>query len=156
MCGFVAMNEKFALYIKWAARPYMFQAGMPPSVEGTVLASLELIQKDRDISKKAHSNAKNFRLRLLSAGVPTGDGTSPIVTILIENNLMLHRVSTELFEAGIFTTAVPKPFTPQNLLRFVYNSFHTTSNVDHTANYLIDLHKKYRFNKIWSFLPSKL
>ena len=83
--GLVAMDEKYATYINWTSRSYLFQAAIPAFAAAAILACLDEIQRNPSLAKKVHQTAAYFRSQLNLAGSPcfVTSGLSPIVPVLI-------------------------------------------------------------------------
>lgn len=139
--GFVAMDAKYATMIEWNARSHIFHATFPAANAAATMKALDIIQTDGSIIKNLHKNNDYFRGRLLEAGFDLRDSVSPVVPIYISNNKVVYDITNELFDRGVYATAVTYPAVSETdgRLRFVCSTAHTKEQIDHTVDMLIEV-----------------
>jgi 8-amino-7-oxononanoate synthase len=131
--GFVAGPESVIHYLRHHARSLMFSASMPPSAVATVLAALDIIEKEPERRERlwqiTHRMMEGFR----SLGFEIGPTQTPIIPIMIgpmEKTFVFWRA---VFDAGVFTNPVMPPAVPENScrLRTSYIATHTDDQLDY-------------------------
>jgi 8-amino-7-oxononanoate synthase len=131
--GFVGGPETVIHYLKHNARSLIFSASMPPSAVATVLAALEIIQREPERRERlwqiTHRMMEGFR----SLGFEIGPTETPIVPIMVGPMDKTFVFWKQLFDAGVFTNPVMPPAVPENScrLRTSYIATHTDDQLDH-------------------------
>ncbi|MFQ5983643.1 MAG: aminotransferase class I/II-fold pyridoxal phosphate-dependent enzyme, partial [Woeseiaceae bacterium] len=130
--GFVAGPEAVIHYLRHHARSLMFSASMPPAAAATVLAALEIIEREPERRERlwqiTHRMMDGFR----SLGFEIGPTETPIIPIMVgpmEKTFIFWRA---LFDCGVFTNPVMPPAVPENScrLRTSYIATHTDDQLN--------------------------
>jgi 8-amino-7-oxononanoate synthase len=130
--GAVAGPEEVIHFLKHHARPLIFSASMPPSAVSTVLACLDVMEREPERRQTLWSNADYLRDGLRELGFDVGVSETPIIPVTtgdIEHTFVFWR---ELFDAGVFTNPVLPPAVPESAcrLRTSVMATHTTDQLD--------------------------
>jgi len=127
--GFVAASQPVIEYLKHTARPFVFSASLPPAAVAAVLAALQVMREEPERQRRLHATAALLRQELRARGFWVLDGQTPIVPIVIENELDLFRVCRGLLDEGIYANPVLRPAAAHNLLRISCTAAHTEVHV---------------------------
>lgn len=143
--GFVATKSRYVSYLQWSANAYAFQACFTPADAATILAAMEVLERQPEIIAKLHKNNFYMRNKLLKTGFYLGNSQSPIIPVYIPDTNKLMKVCFELFKQGVFSVPIGYPMVKENegRIRFIVNSNHTTSQIDHVVNLLSNMAEKY-------------
>lgn len=143
--GFISGKKDAINYIKLAARSFMFSAALTPSCVATASACLDLIQKDGSIIDKLWANVALVRDGFKKIGFYTYDSQTPIIPILIGNDIKAIQVTNFLHQNDIFATPVLAPAVPQgeSLIRTSYMSSHTPEILNHVIDVFARAQKKF-------------
>jgi 7-keto-8-aminopelargonate synthetase-like enzyme len=130
--GAVAGPEHVIHYLRHHARPLIFSASMPPSAVATVLACLDVMEREPERRARLWENADYLRTGLQSLGFDTGTSETPIIPVTsgnIESTFVFWRA---LFDGGVFTNPVLPPAVPEHAcrLRTSVMATHTTDQLD--------------------------
>jgi 8-amino-7-oxononanoate synthase len=130
--GAVSGPEEVIHYLKHHARPLIFSASMPPSAVATVLACLDIMEREPERRRTLWTNAAYLRDGLTALGFDTGVSETPIIPVTtgdIEHTFVFWR---ELFDGGVFTNPVLPPAVPESAcrLRTSVMATHTTDQLD--------------------------
>lgn len=130
--GFVAGKAEVIHYIKHFARSLIFSASIPPANIAAVLKSLEIIQQEPQIVRRLQEIGKKMIREFQALGFNTGDSETPIVPIIIGDDIKTFQFWKMLFEAGVYTNPVISPAVPPDkaLLRTSYMATHTDNDLD--------------------------
>jgi len=128
--GFVASEQDVIDYLKHTARPFVFSASLAPASVAAVRAALDVIVEEPERRQRLLAVAKRLRGELRSRGCLVLDGETPIVPIVIPNEIDLCRLCKALLEDGIYANPVLRPAATQNLLRISCTAAHTDAHVD--------------------------
>jgi len=130
--GFIAADKEVINFIKHNSRSLIFSASMTPASVATVLAAIEIVEKEPerinnlwDISDYALNGFK-------SMGFNTGKSESPIIPLFIGDDIKALQLTQMLIEDGIFINPVVSPAVPKedSLIRYSLMATHTKEQVD--------------------------
>jgi len=142
--GFVAGPAPIVNYIQHFARSIIFSASLPPSQTAAVIMALKILREEPWRIKKLHEIGEKMRRGFRSLGFDTGLSTTPIIPIIVGEDLRVFAFWTELFNEGVFTNAVISPATPpgQALIRTSYIATHTDKQLDFVLSKFEKIGKK--------------
>ncbi len=130
--GFIAGKAEVIHYIKHFARPLIFSASMPPANIAAVKKSLEIIKNEPEIVRKLQRTGEKMRNEFKALGFNTGESETPIVPIVIGDDMKTFQFWRMLFEEGVYTNPVISPAVPpdRSLLRTSFMATHTDNDLD--------------------------
>jgi 8-amino-7-oxononanoate synthase len=131
--GAVAGPEDVLHYLKHHSRALIFSASMPPAAVATVLACLDVMEREPERRARLWANADYLRSGLQALGFDTAGSETPIIPVAsgdMERTFLFWRA---LFDAGVFTNPVLPPAVPENhcRLRTSVMATHSTEQLDH-------------------------
>lgn len=143
--GFIAGDESIIHYIKHFARALIFSASIPPSSAAAVLAALDIIEQEPQRRENLWKNTRKMHKGLRELGFDIGVTETPVVPIMIRDDMSCFRFWRELSDEGIFANAaVPPAVAPGNsLIRTSYTATHTNAQLDRVLDTFARLGKKY-------------
>ncbi|MEW6411061.1 MAG: pyridoxal phosphate-dependent aminotransferase family protein [Candidatus Zixiibacteriota bacterium] len=130
--GFIAGDAKVIDYVQHTARSLIFSASIPPSNAAAVLAALDIIEAEPERRENLWKNARRMKKEFQSLGFNTGHSATPIVPIVVGEDLEAFAFWKELFDNGVFTNPVISPAVPpgQSMIRTSYTATHTSGQLD--------------------------
>jgi 8-amino-7-oxononanoate synthase len=130
--GFIVAAEPVIDFLKHTSRPLIFSASMPPSAVASVLAALRLIEKEPERREKLMANAQRMLAGFKDLGFNTGPSETPIIPLVIGEEMATFFFWRKMFDAGIFTNPVIPPAVEQggSLIRTSYMATHTGEELD--------------------------
>ncbi|HOH92429.1 MAG TPA: pyridoxal phosphate-dependent aminotransferase family protein [Anaerolineaceae bacterium] len=130
--GFVAGQADVIDYIKHVARSLIFSASIPPANVATAQTALNIMKEEPQLVEQVNENGRFMREGLRSLGFDIGTSESPIVPIIIGDDLLTFKTWRDLFDAGVFVNPVISPATApgRQLLRTSYMATHTQSQLE--------------------------
>jgi len=130
--GFIAADAKVIDYIKHTARSLIFSASIPPSNAAAVLAALDILESEPERRERLWKNARRMKKEFQNLGFNTGNSATPIVPIVVGDDLDAFAFWKELFDNGVFTNPVISPAVPpwQAMIRTSYTANHTDEQLD--------------------------
>jgi 8-amino-7-oxononanoate synthase len=142
--GFIAGPTEAIDYIKHNARALIFSASMPPSAVATVLACVDIMEKEPEHREHLWRNVRKMQSAYRDLGFNIGRTESPVVPVIIgefEKTLIFWK---ELFEAGVFVNPIVSPAVPADmcLLRTSYMATHTDAELDRVIDTMGRIGKK--------------
>ena len=130
--GFVAGEEAVIEYVKHHARSLIFSASMPPANVATVLAVLDIIEKEPVHLARLWENTKRLQAGFRQLGFDIGRTETPVIPVILRDFDLVMRFWTELFEVGIFVNPIVPPGIQEelSLLRTSTMASHTPAMID--------------------------
>ena len=130
--GFIAGEDQVVHYIKHHARSLIFSASIPAANAAAALAALKIMREEPERVERLSAIGDRMRRELRGMGFNIGASVSPIIPILVGDNLKTLQAWKTLFEAGVFVNPILSPAVPagQELLRTSYMASHTDEQLD--------------------------
>jgi len=140
--GYVAANATLCDWIRHTSRSFIFSASSPPSAIATVLAVLDIIEKDDSHRLKLWENTKHLRKRYKEAGFDIGHSETPIIPIIIGDELNTFTFYKQLIEEtprSVYTNPVRTPAVPpgKELLRTSCQAPFSIELLDEAADIMV-------------------
>lgn len=145
--GFIAGEKKVINYIKHNARALIFSASMPPSAVATVSKALDILKSEPERLSQLWKNAHKMKKAFDEMGFDTGNSQTPIIPIIIGDDMKTFAFWKVLYEYGIFTNPVISPAVEpgRSMLRTSYMATHTDEELDHVLETFHKLGKQFAF-----------
>jgi 8-amino-7-oxononanoate synthase len=130
--GVIAGNKDVIDYIQHHARSLIFSASMPPANVATVLACLDVVEEDPSYVQRVHTQAGKVRDGMRALGYDVGHSVTPIIPVMIGNEMHTVFMWQSLFNNGVYANPVLPPGVPPNksLLRTSYMATHTDEQIE--------------------------
>jgi len=130
--GFIAGDEVVIHFIKHHARSLIFSASIPPSNTAAVMAALEIMRTEPERVERLHQIADYMRDEYKKLGFNTGNSETPVIPILIGDDIKTFFTWKMLFDSGVFVNAVISPAVApgRQMLRTSYMATHTDAQLD--------------------------
>jgi 8-amino-7-oxononanoate synthase len=130
--GFVAGDRQVIEFIQHTARSLIFSASITPSSAAAVLTALDIIEAEPERREHLWRNARRIQREFRSLGFDIGATASPIVPIVVGEDLDTFAFWKELFDNGLFTNPVISPAVPpgQAMIRTSYTATLTDAHLD--------------------------
>lgn len=130
--GAAAGSEDVIHYLKHHARSLIFSASMPPSAVATVLACLDVMEREPERRARLWENAEYLRDGLQGLGFDTVASETPIIPVVTGDMERTFTFWRALFDLGVFTNPVLPPAVPESScrLRTSVMATHTRDQLD--------------------------
>ena len=142
--GFIAGDEEVIHYIKHFSRELIFSASMPPSAVAACLAALEIMKTEPERRERLWVITNRMHREFKRLGFNIGSTQTPIIPIIIGEDLDTFRFWRMLTEEGLFTNPIVSPAVPkgQALIRTSYTATHTDEQMDRVLDVFERVGKK--------------
>jgi len=142
--GFVVGDKDILHYIQHISRSMIFSAALPPASVASIIKAIDIIETEPERLKHLWDNSKYLVERFKALGFDTGETKTPIIPIIIGNNIKTFTLWKELYEHGLFTNPVVSPAVPpkRSLIRIAVTATHTRAHLDRALNIFEDCTKK--------------
>jgi 8-amino-7-oxononanoate synthase len=130
--GFIAGDEDIIHYIKHHSRALIFSASPPPAAVAAVRATLKILKSEPERRKRLWEITGRMHREFTGMGFDIGPTQTPIVPILIGEDMKTFAFWKALTEAGLFTNPIISPAVPPGgaLIRTSYTATHTDQQLD--------------------------
>jgi 8-amino-7-oxononanoate synthase len=141
--GFIAGAREVVHYIQHHARSLIFSASMPPASAAATLAALGVMEEEPERIARVNQIGERMRVGLRQLGFNVGTSETPIIPIIIGDDMRTFFIWKLLYEAGIYTNAVISPAVPPEsaLLRTSYMATHTDEQLDRVLEAFTQVHQ---------------
>lgn len=142
--GFVGGPETVIHYLKHHARSLIFSASMPPSAVATVLAALDVIEREPERRERLWQITYRMMEAFRNLGFEIGPTETPIIPIMSGSVERTFKFWKAIFDEGLFTNPVMPPAVPENScrLRTSYIATHTDDQLDYVLDVFGKVGKK--------------
>ncbi|HLH73675.1 MAG TPA: aminotransferase class I/II-fold pyridoxal phosphate-dependent enzyme [Chloroflexota bacterium] len=131
--GFVAGNVDVIYYIRHMARALLFSAALPPASTAAALAALDIIENEPERREKLWENTRYLQRGLNDLHFSTGQSSSPVIPLIVGDEMRLAMFWRGLFDGGVFTNAAVSPAVEPDraLIRTSLMATHTRQHLDY-------------------------
>jgi glycine C-acetyltransferase len=138
--GFTAGSAALTDYLTQRSRPQLFSNALPPTVAGSALAAVELIEAQPERVKKLRENTRYFREQIIEKGFAPLPGETPIVPIIVGETATAIAMSDRLLQKGVFVTGFGFPVVPQGQarIRCQISAAHSTEDLDFAVAAMVE------------------
>lgn len=136
--GFVAADADVIHFIRHTARSLIFSASMPPASCASVSAAVDVMLEEEWRLEHLWRNTEVMMERLRDAGFNTGPSDTPIIPVVVGEDLMAFQMCHRLFEEGVFVNSVVSPAVERGdaLIRLSLMATHTEDEVHRAMDIL--------------------
>lgn len=142
--GFVSGKDELIEYLKITARTYIFGGAFWGSITYAVLKALEIIKNRPELRIKLKEHSDYFRSGLKRLGLDVLGTDTPIVPIMIGDEMKAKELSETLFKRGILVPPITFPAVGKGKSRLRFSIIATLEkkHLDYVLNNLEDIKKE--------------
>jgi 7-keto-8-aminopelargonate synthetase-like enzyme len=136
--GFVAGHSRVIEHIKHNARSEIFSAAPPPASVAAALKALQIIEREPERRKKLWENTHFMKKELVGMGFDTGASASPVIPLVVGEDMDAYTMTVRLQEEGVFANPVVSPAVPPGraMIRTSLMATHTREHLDRSLEAL--------------------
>lgn len=145
--GFIATNKEITNFLRHHSRSYIFTASITPASTAAALKAIDIMEQEPERQQNLW-DLTDFALEgFRNMGAEIGHTSTPIIPLYIRDNYKTFKVTTELFNEGIFVNPVVSPAVAPHdtLIRFSLMATHTKAQVERA---LEAIERVFRANEI--------
>ena len=130
--GFIAGEKKVINFIQHHSQALIFSASMTPANVAAVHAALKIIKREPERVQRLIEIGNYMRKGIKEIGLKTLDSITPIIPVIIGDDLKTFQFWKILLENGIYTNPVISPASPpgMQLIRTSYIATHENKHLD--------------------------
>jgi len=143
--AYVAGSRKLKELLINRARSFIFTTALPPSVIGSVIAAISILETDNTRIKILNKNAGYFRSQLRKEGFNILNTETHIIPLIIGENNKAIQFSKFLMQNGIFAVPIRPPTVPPYTarIRFSVTAAHSKEELGYTIEIIKKACKKF-------------
>ena len=144
MGGYTTGKKEIIEMLRQKSRPYLFSNSLAPSIVGSGIKVLEILEKSTDLRDKLEKNTKYFRESMSSAGFDIKDGIHAIVPVMLYDAKLAGLMADKLLREGIYVIGFSFPVVPKGeaRIRVQISTAHSIENLDHAINSFVKVGKE--------------
>jgi len=142
--GFTSGPKEIIDLLRQKSRPYLFSNTLAPSIVGASLEVLDILESDNSFLKQLKSNTKIFREGMIKLGFDIKSGNHPIVPVMLYDDHLAQKMSSELLDMGIYVIGFFFPVVPKGeaRIRVQLSASHSTLQINQALNAFEKIGKK--------------
>ncbi len=110
--GFVAGESVVVDYVRHNARSQVFSSAVPPASAAAVLAALDVMEREPERRERLWDNTRYLQRELALLGFNTGHSASPVIPIVVGDDLKTCQMVKRLHDYGVFVNCAVSPAVP--------------------------------------------
>jgi glycine C-acetyltransferase len=132
MGGFTAAKKEIVDLLRQRSRPYLFSNSLAPSIVGSAIEVIDLLNESTALRDKLEENTAYFRSKMTAAGFDIKEGTHPIVPVMLYDAKKSQIMADKLLEEGIYVIGFFYPVVPkeQARIRVQISAAHDRAHLD--------------------------
>ncbi|MDR1667316.1 MAG: pyridoxal phosphate-dependent aminotransferase family protein [Bacteroidales bacterium] len=144
--GFIASDHATINFLQHHSRTLIFSASMPPASAASVIAALDIMLSEPERIQHLWDLTHYAIQHLREAGFDLGATQTPIIPLMIRDNMKTFQITKALLDEGIFVNPVLSPAVAEDstLIRFNLMATHTFEQVNIAIEKLIKVSKSQR------------
>ena len=144
MGGFTSGRKEIIEMLRQKSRPYLFSNSLAPSIVGSGIKVLEILEKSTNLRDKLEANTKYFRKAMSEAGFDIKEGIHPIVPVMLYDARLAGDMADKLLDEGIYVIGFSFPVVPkdQARIRVQISAAHSQEDLDKAISAFIKVGKQ--------------
>jgi 8-amino-7-oxononanoate synthase len=128
--GFVAARRDVIEYIKHHSRAFVYSASLAPANAAAVLKAIEIIEREPERRERLKRMSTLLRRELMRSGFKLLEGITPVIPVVVDDEMLVCKFFWELMSEGIYTNPVLAPAVSHSLLRISCMATHTDEHAE--------------------------
>ena len=130
--GFTTGRKEIVEFLRQRSRPYLFSNTLAPPIVMGALKALELVRANPGLREKLWENTAYFRAKMTALGFDILPGKTPIMPIMLRDELKTVELAKAVNDKGIFVVGFTFPVVPrgQARIRVQISAAHTREQLD--------------------------
>lgn len=130
--GYTTGRKEIVEFLRQRSRPYLFSNTLAPPIVMGALKALELVRSNPGLREKLWENTAHFRTEMTALGFDILPGKTPIMPIMLRDELKTVELAKAVNEKGIFVVGFTFPVVPrgQARIRVQISAAHTREQLD--------------------------
>jgi 7-keto-8-aminopelargonate synthetase-like enzyme len=140
--GFVASRRDVIEFIKHHSRAFVYSASLAPANAAAVLKAIEIIEREPERRQRLGELSASLRRELIRLGFNLLEGFTPVIPVVVDDEVLVCRFFWELMSEGIYTNPVLAPAVSHSLLRISCMATHSDEHAERLLESMYRIGKK--------------
>jgi 8-amino-7-oxononanoate synthase len=141
--GFIASDSATINYLMHHSRTLIFSASISPAAAASVIAALDIIREEPERIRHLGDITAYMIKNLKHYGFDLGNTETPIIPLMIRDNMKTFALTKALLDEGVFVNPVLSPAVANDstLIRLSLMATHSYEQIDFAVDRLIKVGK---------------
>ncbi|HJQ25332.1 MAG TPA: aminotransferase class I/II-fold pyridoxal phosphate-dependent enzyme [Blastocatellia bacterium] len=146
--GFIAARREVVEFIKHHSRAFVYSASLAPANAAAVLKAIEIIEREPELRTRLLGTSAKLKRELKAMGYKllepheSFSGTTPIIPVVVDDEVLVCRFFWELMSEGIYTNPVLAPAVAHSLVRISCMATHNDEHLERLLEAMYRIGKK--------------
>ena len=140
--GFVASRRDVIEFIKHHSRAFVYSASLAPANAAAVLKAIEIIEREPERRHRLRELSASLRRELVRLGFKLLEGFTPVIPVVVDDEVRVCKFFWELMSEGIYTNPVLAPAVSHSLVRISCMATHTDEHAERLLESMYRIGKK--------------
>jgi len=134
--GYIAGSRNLINYAFNKSRSWLLSASSPPPVAAACMAAIDVIENEPEHLENLWKNTRYFKKALKALGFDIGQSQTPITPVIVGESAVARKMSTRLFEEGVFALPIVYPMVAKDKarIRTMMNAALKKDHLDYATN----------------------
>ena len=128
--GFVASRRDVIEFLKHHSRAFVYSASLAPANAAAVLKAIEIIEREPERRRRLRDVSGMVRRELAALGFKLLEGISPVIPVVVDDEVLVCKFFWELMSEGIYTNPVLAPAVSHSLVRISCMATHSDEQAE--------------------------
>ena len=130
--GHVSGSKNLANFALNKSRTWLLSGSHPPAVAAACIAAIDVLEKEPQHVQRLWDHTRYFKKAMNDLGFNIGNSTTPITPIIVGESALAKRLSTRLYEEGVFALPIVFPMVARDKarIRTIMNAALTKEDLD--------------------------
>jgi glycine C-acetyltransferase len=118
------------------SRTWLLSGSHPPAVAAACIAAVDVLEHEPQHVKRLWDNTRRYKKAMKDVGFDIGKSETPITPVMVGESGKAKRLSSRLFELGVFALPIVYPMVAQGKarIRTIMNAALTNEDIDFAVN----------------------
>ena len=134
--GHVSGSKDLVNFAYNKSRTWLLSGSHPPAVAAACIAAVDVLEHEPQHVKKLWDNTRRFKKAMKDLGFDIGKSETPITPVMVGESGRAKRLSSRLFDLGVFALPIVYPMVAQGKarIRTIMNAALTNEDTDFAVN----------------------
>jgi glycine C-acetyltransferase len=130
--GHVSGSQDLVNFAYNKSRTWLLSGSHPPAVVAACIAAIDVLESEPQHVEKLWENTKYFKKSMKDLGFDIGNSQTPITPVMVGDSKVAKRLSSRLFEEGVFALPIVYPMVALDKarIRTIMNAALTREDLD--------------------------
>ncbi len=130
--GHVSGSRDLVNFAYNKSRTWLLSGSHPPAVAAACLAAVDVLEKEPQHVQRLWENTRYFKKTMKDLGFNIGNSTTPITPVIVGESGVAKKLSTRLYEEGVFALPIVFPMVARDKarIRTIMNAALTKEDLD--------------------------